>query len=794
MTISATYIGQSTVQITTAYSPAEGTATLTSFSAIADTIADAIIGTQPTVAGTTSAGGSTAYVASAGLQPSASVTFAQAAGVTAQATSGWTLYDAFWGGDIAYAVVANTPDARSIMFTQVFRSINKDATTYKYFIIRYNKQTMVLNTSSCESWNTTTHQPTNETWNFHDCSPIGFNNCCADIIVMVNPRWLCLTSFIDGDPGPWSGVFELEREDVYDTAAAGFPCFVWLCQYSMMAGVRGGIETLPTGGYNTKPGDGNYHQVGSFPRLKNGATGKNALQQVWGFDLGICTYMTTFMDNTAPIVSQIGGPGGTFRYNGWNTSISQTLPFKPILNATSNPPINYGSAYGLKMLYPSGFQMNKISVAVDSDGNASKTGTNRSHWLLNNVWLDNSILYGYIQNYPLNFVTKLGGGLTSIGANNIIHCVVVGTYGYIIDDLHKFSRIDLRTFVVTPIAGINANTTRIADIKYDGERYVYIARTTVIQRLDIADESVATSVAYPGSATQALSIFCMNINNKTLFVGTQVGGISTVCYTLPLTGTFTTNAWTTLTTTTIGTSTSGHPGCIEVTFEGNFVIVPIHNSSTLFATTMPLYKDTGNTWGLVTGPSAGTNLANSGMAYGWVQVDKDFAYAHSSSNTTVATTFYSQCSPYLYKTNGGANTFISDIATNAISGFGVPNGFNRSNTTEIPWRNRIGAMKFAGGIHMWNKGDTSGNDYFMSINLLSFKSSTPNCWPAQGSTNYGVNYIWELGGVSGAFMDGSRIISWGADRMKVIRGVGSSNKLGGQMHSAAIYAQFALPV
>lgn len=52
MTISATYIGQSTVQVTTAFTPAGGTAALTSFSAIADTIADAIIGTQPGVAGT----------------------------------------------------------------------------------------------------------------------------------------------------------------------------------------------------------------------------------------------------------------------------------------------------------------------------------------------------------------------------------------------------------------------------------------------------------------------------------------------------------------------------------------------------------------------------------------------------------------------------------------------------------------------------------------------------------------------------------------------------------------------
>jgi hypothetical protein len=793
MSITATYIGQSTVQVTTAYTPVEGAATLTSFSTIADTIADAIVGIQPTNSGTTNAGAFTAY--NTNIQPSVGVTFAQASGITAQASSGWSLYDAFWGGDISYAVVANTPDPRSILFTQVFRSLNKDGSTYKYFIIRYNKQTMVLNTSSCESWNITTHQPVNEVWTHFDCSPIGFNNVCADIIVMVNPRWLCLTSFIDGDPGPWSGVFELEREDAYDTAAANFPCYVWLCQYSMMAGVRGTAEATPAGGSATTPGGGNYHQVGSFPRTKDGSTGKNALNKVWGFDLGICTYVSPFVAPTPPIVYALGQAQAYFRYNGWNSSIAQTLPFKPILNAQSNPPINYGAAYGLKMLYPIGYQMNKITVATDSDGNASKTGTNRSHWLLNNLWIANNNLPGMIQNYPLSYVAKLGSGVISIGASAVTNCVVIGTYAYITDDLNVFARVDLRTFVTTKIAAVNANTSRIADIKYDGERYVYIARTDRIQRLDIADETVATSVVYPGSATVAQSIFCMNINNKTLMVGTQVGGISTICYTLPLTGTFTTNTWTTLTTTTIGTSTTGHPGCIEVTHEGNFVLVPIHNSGTLFSTSIPLFKDNGNSWGVVTGPSSNNNLANSGFPYGWSQINKDYAVAFNSSNTTTASGsgWHVGCSPYLYKSNNGAATYINDADTTLASAWGLPNAWNSyGNQAEQPRYNRISSMKFGGGFFMWCKGSGT-NVYFLTVNLLSFKSSTPNC-AMLGSTNYGIDYIWEGGSFNGAFMDGSRIISWAGDRMKVIRGVGNPNKPGGQYGSTTYFAQFAVPV
>jgi hypothetical protein len=208
---------------------------------------------------------------------------------------------------------------------------------------------------------------------------------------------------------------------------------------------------------------------------------------------------------------------------------------------------------------------------------------------------------------------------------------------------------------------------------------------------------------------------------------------------------------------------------------------------------MPLYKDNGNTWGVVTGPSAGTNLAGSGNIYGWGQVDKDYAYALSSSAGVTASTWFQSPSPYLYKTNGGGNTLISDNTANNITGFGIPNNWSYNNVSEVPYVNRAGFMKYAGGFHMWNKG-AGGNSYFLSINLLSFKTSVPNCWPVSGSTNYGVNYIWELANYQGAMMDGSRIIAWGGDRMKVIRGVGSSNKIGGQMHSAATYAQFALPV
>ena len=47
MTISAKYIGQSTVQISTQFTPTSGAGNLTTFDQFANTIADAITDTQP---------------------------------------------------------------------------------------------------------------------------------------------------------------------------------------------------------------------------------------------------------------------------------------------------------------------------------------------------------------------------------------------------------------------------------------------------------------------------------------------------------------------------------------------------------------------------------------------------------------------------------------------------------------------------------------------------------------------------------------------------------------------------
>jgi len=78
MTISAKYIGTSTIQVSTQFTPTSGAGNLTTFMTFANTIADAI--TDTTVGAAGALGG---------------VTFTALSGVTPQTDSGWTLFDSF---------------------------------------------------------------------------------------------------------------------------------------------------------------------------------------------------------------------------------------------------------------------------------------------------------------------------------------------------------------------------------------------------------------------------------------------------------------------------------------------------------------------------------------------------------------------------------------------------------------------------------------------------------------------------------------------------------------------------
>ena len=436
MTLTVSSIGTNTVQIT-----ASGTDnTLATFT---QAVADAIVGTTPS------------------------------------ATRGWTLYDSTY-----VSVNGNT----SQNLTQVFRALNVDGVTYKYMIFRWDTYRQILNTSCCELWNATTHVPTNEVWTYFNCAPISYNIHSCDFIIMVNPKWLVASSFLNNEASLWAGVFEVAREDVADTAAGGTPCFGWISSTLWNIGT-----SLASG----VPLSGNDYPLISMPRLKNGNTGFNAARTFAG-DYGI-TQVPNFLAPSSPTMTYyLSTSGNKFVNNGWSPTNRQVMPIKPIYNFSAAAPLPFGQIYGLKVLAPAGSQMNKIKLAVDANGDYSPSGTLTDHWLLNNhcKTYSNTPACAFANTYWI----KTASIIASTQINKV---VFVGQFYYCINGsttaLYKVNGVNTQYTTITP-------TGTIYDIVFDGERYLYMATSNGVARLDTVDDSYSTvSIAGGGASTVAIT-------------------------------------------------------------------------------------------------------------------------------------------------------------------------------------------------------------------------------------------------------------------------------------------------
>lgn len=445
MAISATYIGTGTLQIT-------ASGLQNDFTALTNAVADAFLGTQPAAVGVNSG-----------------ITFAAAAGVTAAATTGWTLADSFTSG---------------IIFTQVFQARNKDGVSYKNIIVRWNTQEQVINTSTCEAWDVVTHTATNEAYTFQDCAALGYKTLAFDLILIVNPRMACLHSFIQGDAGLWSGVFENAREDALDTAASGYPCWGWMSST---------LWTLGATSYNTTPLQGLGSPLINMPRTRTGATGVNAAKS-WAADYGVTQYPQWLSPTVMAFITQIGSAGGKFLTSAWDTTKRLVMPIKPMADFTTAAPANYGTLFGVKVLSNAGADMSKIKVTVDSDGNFSPAGTLQDHWLLNchhrpqnaipAAWFGNSSVV--TTNYPVT------GGIVEnfVSTGAAYYCVTTGPNNSLVKVI---AATGANVNILTMTGGAKIN-----DLRFDGEKYIYFGTGTGLRRLDISTDTVSAELVLAG--------------------------------------------------------------------------------------------------------------------------------------------------------------------------------------------------------------------------------------------------------------------------------------------------------
>jgi hypothetical protein len=482
----AKYLDNSTIQITSSYTAGGALSTMTSFALFAAAIADAITGTQPGSAGT--------YTTAAGT----AITFT---GTTTQASSGWTLFDAFWGGPTGVA------SAASPVYTQVFRSANVvdsvGAVSYKNIIIRYNTREGTINTSTCEWWGDTfdnykasspsaitNHAPFNEAWTHFDCSPVGYNLTACDIIIMVSPRWCFIHSYLNNEASMWSGVVEMAREDVTDTVANGYPCWGWIGSALWALGT-----TSLTNGL-VKPLNNLDYTLISLPRTRLGATGANASRN-WSADYGTASYPNWLSSTTGPFAYYLGNQVNKFVTNAWDGSRRLALPIKPIADFAGPAIANYGQIYGMKVVSPVGTNMNKITIPTDSSGNAASNGTDRNHWLLNihhkTFSTDNTSWFPGVTagntTMTVENIANTGGVLKPISMVSTgisYYCISFG--GVSITKINALSKLAAASAIVTLSGGFT-------DIKYDGERFVYatcsVAANALI-RIDTIDDTFQT--------------------------------------------------------------------------------------------------------------------------------------------------------------------------------------------------------------------------------------------------------------------------------------------------------------
>lgn len=500
MTITATYIGSSTIQVTTSNLT---TSNASNFINYIDTVTDAIIGTQPGANGTTNTTGILAGTFAAPVGGTATGTaFTNANSISnIQSSSGWSLYDCLQTG---YTII------------QVFRALNVDGTTYKYTILRWNLHLLEVNLTTCESWDPVAHAATNEVWTYYDCSPIGFRLDVTDMIINANPRWLMLNSFLNGEPSNWSMVVESAREDIMDTAANLLPCWGWTSSLLMNLG------TASVSNATSKPLAGNDYTLWSMPRVKNGNTGINAAKG-WAGDYGVAQYPNWLATSNSSFIYYLGNQGNKFWANSWNTANRIVMPIKPITDFTSTYITNYGTMFGLKILAPSGNHMNKISIPVDSNGNYTPAGTSKPHFLLNNYWgsgggaaVDETSWFQCSQ--------WISQSYTSSTSTRPEYMISTGTAWYMITTsggaLLKYSAT-LNTCTTITLSG----TPTLTDLKFDGERYVYIGTTTGIRQLDIRNnDNVATELSVTGG------VYCIVIMPTYVLVAPNTAVASPVLY------------------------------------------------------------------------------------------------------------------------------------------------------------------------------------------------------------------------------------------------------------------------
>lgn len=378
---------------------------------------------------------------------------------------GWTQYDVI------------TTTAFSPITTYVYRVINADATTYKYFIIRWDTVKLIFYTSTCQSWDTGAHLPTNESWSGAGAFGQSYDILTSSILVSATNRHIMMMNYINGQPGMWSGVWEFERiasEDV-----AGTPCYAWT--NSLMVGTPYG-QTVNTIASN---------MMFAFPITPDGVTGSAAANIYAPVtnrgmfppsfpQVGIQPGVTSpALGSTDPNLLHLGS-----YYNvtyGWNSLATVVSPISVDATTKSMP---FGRAYNWGVTKPIGAALDTTTVLGDATGGwPSGTGSTTTYLILpmhGGCEADAAYASGK------SIITTGTAGTSILGKP-----IQVGTNIWLAasDGIRTYD-INAGQGGTTTLRAPNANG--IYDIVYDGQTTVYGSTSNGIVKIDCNTFSTAS--------------------------------------------------------------------------------------------------------------------------------------------------------------------------------------------------------------------------------------------------------------------------------------------------------------
>jgi hypothetical protein len=421
----------------------------------------------------------------------------------AMARIGWTLYD-----------TVNTTTFSPIV-TKVYRVLNYDAVTYKYMIYRIHTQQLWIHTSSCESWDaSSTHLPTNETWNGALGFPQHYDIKNSFIIIAGSARQCVLWNFINSEGGLWSGVFEFERVASEDTTSLGVPCWAWT--NSVMIGTP----------YGQAANTSISQMMLAFPRTADGFTGAAAAKQYTP---------TTNRGQFPPQYPQgtiaISGDTNLLHlgsyYNltyGWDATKTVV---SPIAADGINKSMPLGRAYNTGVTKSIGNFLDSTIVTADNTGGwPSAAGTSTEFLLLpmnGGCEVDNAYASG-----------KSAVTYGQAGAAIVTKPIIIG------NNVWLAASDGIRTYDMSTGQGGTttlrySNASGVFDIVFDGQRTIYGSISTGVVKIDTETfaTTLITSIAAGGGY--------LGIDNKYLYVTSRTASTTPTVAMVNL-STFTVNA------------------------------------------------------------------------------------------------------------------------------------------------------------------------------------------------------------------------------------------------------------